>query len=164
MVHCRQAYWKNDLGNWGLVAEGEELIALYPPQHRKLQNWTSSSHVVDSVFLAVINQLERYFAGEQFLFDVPHRLKGTPFQISVWRQLLTIPYGQTTTYGELAIQLGNPKACRAIGNANSLNPISIIYPCHRVVGAKGHLTGYAGGLDCKNQLLILERSAATGSC
>jgi methylated-DNA-[protein]-cysteine S-methyltransferase len=164
MVHCRQAYWKNDLGNWGLVAEGEELIALYPPLHRKLKNWMPPSNIVDSVFLAVIDQLERYFAGEQFLFDVPHRLKGTPFQISVWRQLLTIPYGQTTTYGELAIQLGNPKACRAIGNANSLNPISIIYPCHRVVGAKGHLTGYAGGLDCKNQLLMLERSAARASC
>jgi methylated-DNA-[protein]-cysteine S-methyltransferase len=164
MVHCRQAYWKNDLGKWGLVAEGDELIALYPPQHRKLRNWTPPTNIVDSVFLTVIDQLERYFAGERFSFDVPHRLKGTSFQISVWKQLLLIPYGQTTTYGELAAQLGNPKACRAIGNANSRNPISIIYPCHRVVGAQGHLTGYAGGVDCKNQLLMLERSRVTTSC
>ena len=88
--------------------------------------------------------------------SVPIELRGTPFQKQVWNSLLTIPFGQTRTYSELANQIGNPKAVRAVGAANGKNPISIIVPCHRVIGASGKLTGFAGGLDAKEKLLRIE--------
>ena len=103
-------------------------------------------------------QLEEYFAGDRKEFRLPLSMNGTPFQKTVWRALCTIPYGETRTYGQIAAQVGNPKGSRAIGMANHNNPIAIIVPCHRVVGAKGALTGYAGGLDIKKALLDLEQS------
>lgn len=103
-------------------------------------------------------QLGEYFCGERQRFDLPIRLKGTAFQQSVWRALLEIPYGETTTYGEIARRIGREKACRAVGMANHRNPISIIVPCHRVIGADGSLTGYGGGLTIKEGLLALERT------
>jgi methylated-DNA-[protein]-cysteine S-methyltransferase len=101
-------------------------------------------------------QLAEYFAGERRAFDLPLDFRGTVFQKSVWAQLLTIPFGETRSYGELARTLGNPTASRAVGAANGRNPISIIAPCHRVVGASGSLTGFAGGLETKAFLLKLE--------
>ena len=102
-------------------------------------------------------QLRAYFAGRLRAFDLPLRLGGTPFQQSVWRALGQIPYGKTATYAYIARAVGRPRAFRAVGMANHSNPISIVIPCHRVVGASGALTGYAGGLDAKRWLLDHER-------
>ncbi|MFF0473177.1 methylated-DNA--[protein]-cysteine S-methyltransferase [Streptomyces sp. NPDC004284] len=111
-------------------------------------------------FGEAIRQLDAYFAGELTSFDLPLNLIGTPFQLRVWEQLLRIPYGETRTYGELAEELGNPGASRAVGLANGKNPVGIIVPCHRVIGAGGGLTGYGGGLDRKQRLLAFESGAA----
>lgn len=102
-------------------------------------------------------QLREYFAGQRREFDLPLRLRGTAFQMQVWKALQAIPYGEVRTYGEIARAIGKPKACRAVGMANHNNPISIIVPCHRVVGAGGSLTGYGGGLENKRFLLELEK-------
>ncbi|WP_181512731.1 MULTISPECIES: methylated-DNA--[protein]-cysteine S-methyltransferase [unclassified Streptomyces] len=111
-------------------------------------------------FGAVIDQLNAYFQGESTTFDLPLALDGTPFQRSVWAQLQRIPYGETRTYGELAEALGKPNASRAVGLANGKNPVGVIVPCHRVIGANGDLTGYGGGLDRKRRLLDFERGTA----
>lgn len=102
------------------------------------------------------DQLRRYFAGELHEFELALDLQGTPFQIEVWNALRDIPYGQTRSYGELARAIGRPAAVRAVGLANGCNPVSIIVPCHRVIGSDGSLTGYGGGLDRKKYLLDLE--------
>lgn len=107
----------------------------------------------DGWFKDVAAQLGAYFAGELEEFDVPLELVGTDFQRRVWSGLLEIPYGTTISYGELARRIGNPKACRAVGLANGRNPVAIIVPCHRVIGAHGDLTGYGGGLERKTWLL-----------
>ena len=99
-------------------------------------------------------QLKEYFSGKRKTFSLPLNPKGTEFQKKVWDALLQIPFGQTRTYGEIARQIGNPKACRAVGMANHVNPIMIVIPCHRVIGAKGKLTGYAGALPMKEKLLF----------
>lgn len=104
-------------------------------------------------------QLREYFAGERTAFDLPLDIAGTAFQRRVWRELLAIPYGRTRAYGELASRLGDPLATRAVGAANGRNPLSIVVPCHRVIGASGALTGFAGGLRTKAYLLDLERGA-----
>ena len=101
-------------------------------------------------------QLIAYFEGRLRTFDLPVDLRGTPFQQAVWRALRDIPFGETRSYGEIARAVGNPRASRAVGMANNRNPISIIVPCHRVIGADGSLTGYGGGLDVKRFLLRLE--------
>ena len=110
----------------------------------------------DRPFREAIRQLEAYFAGERKRFDLRLEPEGTPFQKSVWMALRGIPYGRTESYGELAQRIGNPRACRAVGAANGKNPISIIVPCHRVIGGNGTLTGFGGGLDVKEKLLRLE--------
>lgn len=102
------------------------------------------------------NQLERYFLGNTFEFDLPLHPKGTEFQQKVWAELIKIPYGETITYMDLAVRLGDPKCIRAAGTANGRNPIAIIIPCHRVIGAGNKLTGYAGGIWRKKLLLELE--------
>ena len=108
----------------------------------------------DDLFLQnCFDQLDAYFAGSLQGFDLDLDLQGTPFQLSVWEQLQSIPYGHTVSYLEIANQLGSPKAVRAVGKANAHNPVSIIVPCHRVIGASGNLTGYAGGLWRKKWLL-----------
>lgn len=101
-------------------------------------------------------QLQEYFAGKRTEFDLPITFTGTEFQQQTWRALLTIPYGETRSYSEQANLIGNPKAVRAVGRTNGLNPIGIVVPCHRVIGKSGKLTGYAGGLDKKRFLLDLE--------
>ena len=104
----------------------------------------------------VTQQLDEYFRGVRTRFDLPLRLEGTPFQVAVWSALLEIPYGQTWSYSELAAWIGHPRAARAVGAANGQNPISIVIPCHRLIGRDGDLTGYGGGLDRKRSLLDLE--------
>ena len=105
----------------------------------------------------VKRQLEEYFSGRLQNFDLPLKPKGTDFQKQVWKALLTIPYGETKSYGDIAKQIGKEKAVRAVGGANHVNPISIVIPCHRVIGKNGNLTGYGGGLEVKEKLLELER-------
>ena len=110
----------------------------------------------DAAFEEAAAQLDEYFAGERTEFDLDLELEGTPFQRQVWAALRTIPYGETRSYGEIADQIGKPGAFRAVGLANGRNPIGIIVPCHRVIGASGSLIGYGGGLDRKQLLLDLE--------
>ena len=110
----------------------------------------------DAHLAAARGQLTEYFAGERTAFELPLRPAGGPFQLRVWEALQAIPYGETTSYGALARALGAPGAARAVGAANGANPIAIVVPCHRVIGASGALTGYAGGLACKRALLDLE--------
>jgi methylated-DNA-[protein]-cysteine S-methyltransferase len=108
---------------------------------------------------AAARQLREYFAGRRTEFDFPMEPKGTPFQLAVWKHLTEIPYGETISYGELARRVGNPKAARAVGAANRANPLPIVVPCHRVIGADGTLTGFGGGLPVKEKLLALETKA-----
>jgi methylated-DNA-[protein]-cysteine S-methyltransferase len=110
------------------------------------------------VLLAAEAQLGEYFAGTRTRFDLPLDFRGTDFQKSVWGALLAIPFGETRSYGEIAMKLGRPTASRAVGAANGRNPISIVAPCHRVIGSTGKLTGFAGGLEAKAYLLGLERA------
>lgn len=112
-------------------------------------------------FRSIVEQLKAYFAGELQTFEVTLAPQGTPFQRRVWSELERIPYGETISYGQLAARIGNPNASRAVGLANGSNPISIIVPCHRVIGANGKLTGYGGGLPVKEKLLALERRQLT---
>jgi methylated-DNA-[protein]-cysteine S-methyltransferase len=115
----------------------------------------------DAALAAVVRELDEYFAGARTEFEVPVALHGTPFQLEVWDQLRRIPYGETITYGELAQRVDRPEAARAVGAANGQNPVAIVVPCHRVVGADGSLTGFGGGLGWKRRLLDLERPQRT---
>ncbi len=105
-------------------------------------------------------ELAEYLAGDRRKFDIPYEFHGTAFQEKVWRALIEIPYGQTRSYRQIAEAIGSPKACRAVGMANNKNPISIIIPCHRVIGKNGALVGYGGGIDMKSALLLLERQVS----
>ncbi|HEX9834308.1 MAG TPA: methylated-DNA--[protein]-cysteine S-methyltransferase [Mycobacterium sp.] len=118
------------------------------------EGWESDG----TAFPDAVEQLDAYFAGERTDFDLNLDMVGTEFQRRVWAALLTIPYGETRSYGEIAKQIGSPGAFRAVGLANGHNPIGIIVPCHRVIGSNGSLTGYGGGLDRKRALLDLEKS------
>ncbi|MFH2092491.1 MAG: methylated-DNA--[protein]-cysteine S-methyltransferase [Pseudomonadota bacterium] len=108
-------------------------------------------------FKKISSQLEAYFKGELMEFNIDMELNGTEFQKKVWKELAKIPYGTTIAYGELAVRIGNPNASRAVGMANSKNPLPIVIPCHRVIGKDGSLTGFGGGLDVKQKLLNLEQ-------
>lgn len=108
------------------------------------------------ILVRLANQLSDYFSGTRQAFDIPLDVRGTDFQKSVWRELLGIPFGETRSYSEIARAIGRPTASRAVGAANGRNPVSIVSPCHRVIGASGALTGFAGGLDAKRHLLALE--------
>jgi methylated-DNA-[protein]-cysteine S-methyltransferase len=115
----------------------------------------------DDAFAGIRAQLEEYFAGTRDRFDVPMHMEGTAFQRTVWHELTQIPYGETISYGELAKRIGRPDRARAVGTANGQNPIAVIVPCHRVIGANGKLVGYGGGLDNKRRLLELESGVFT---
>lgn len=110
-----------------------------------------------SLIAEAVSQLSAYFEGRLKTFDLPLDMSGTPFQMKTWEALKTIPYGETRSYGDIARQIGQPKACRAVGMANHNNPVAIVVPCHRVIGSDGSLTGYGGGLPIKRQLLDLEK-------
>jgi methylated-DNA-[protein]-cysteine S-methyltransferase len=148
------------LGPLLLLSDGEALTGLYTPGAREGRDAPPGAIADPSPFREVAPQLDRYFAGELTHFDVALRLCGTPFQRAVWSELVSIAHGTTISYRELAARIGNLRAVRAVGAANGRNPVSIIVPCHRVVGADGKLVGYGGGLDCKLWLLAHER--ATG--
>ena len=139
------------VGQITIVSDGENLTELCFGNHR--QNFDSCPVLVETA-----RQLTEYFAGVRREFSLPLKPEGTAFQRSVWTALQSIPYGSTASYGEIAAKIGNPRACRAVGGANNRNPIAIIVPCHRVMGARGDLTGYAGGLERKIRLLELEKA------
>lgn len=153
------------VGDLLLVGDGDALSGLFMLPDAKYVPEIGDDWIRDdrdgTVFEDVARQLDEYFAGERRTFDVRLAPNGTDFQRSVWRELTTIPYGETTSYGAMAASLGSPTASRAVGAANGRNPISIIVPCHRVIASTGALTGYAGGLDKKQRLLALERGEAT---
>ncbi|MGD9484642.1 methylated-DNA--[protein]-cysteine S-methyltransferase [Streptomyces sp. TRM70308] len=148
------------IGPLTLVAADGVLCGLYVHDQRHRPPQETFGVPDPAGFAEAREQLAEYFAGERTEFTVPLALSGTPFQRTVWAALCAIPYGETVGYGELAARLGRPRAARAVGLANGRNPVSIIVPCHRVVGAGGALTGYGGGLDRKRLLLDLERRTA----
>jgi methylated-DNA-[protein]-cysteine S-methyltransferase len=136
-------------------ATGLRLISFQAGTHRVKPE--TSWRLDERMFADAIGQIHAYFAGELRRFHLRLAPEGTQFQQEVWRQLLTIPYGETISYGELARRVGNPRASRAVGAANGRNPLPIVIPCHRVIGASGSLTGFGGGLPIKAALLALER-------
>ncbi len=142
------------IGELTLASNGKALTGLYMRSHAvRVSKWTQS----DRVLKPVRDQLKAYFQGQLRDFDLPLAAQGSEFQKLVWKALCDIPYGETISYGELARRIGYPKAARAVGTCNGSNPISIIVPCHRVIGANGTLTGYGGGLPRKKWLLEHEK-------
>jgi methylated-DNA-[protein]-cysteine S-methyltransferase len=153
-------YASTPLGRVLVVTSGHDLVGL---SFDRLDRAPAVPGLPDSVSEALVEvrkQLDEYFAGIRTAFDVPLRLEGTLFQLEVWSALMDIPLGTVATYGQIARQLGRPAAARAVGAANGRNPISIVVPCHRLVGTGGDLTGYGGGLDRKESLLAHERRVA----
>jgi methylated-DNA-[protein]-cysteine S-methyltransferase len=147
------------IGELTVVVSENALVGVYFPHHWvKPTAETLGVEASDPLIEVVVGQLEEYFAGERVTFDLPTRLLGDEFQRRVWTVLKEIPYGETTTYGEIAGRLGEPAhAAQAVGKAVGQNPLSIVIPCHRVIGKNGSLTGYAGGLKRKQFLLDLEQ-------
>ena len=152
---------KSPVGEIKLVASAEALVAvLWENEGPRCTRFCAATEDLDHPILREAErQLTDYFTGRLMVFSVKLDFVGTDFQKVVWQALLTIPYGETRSYCEIAAQIGNPKAVRAVGGALGRNPISIIAPCHRVLGASGQLTGFAGGLAAKTQLLEMESSA-----
>lgn len=148
------------VGRLTLVANSKSLVAILwendDPDRVKFSSLELSKD--HPVLKRVERQLKEYFEGKRNRFDIPYEFYGTAFQKNVWKALSRIPYGEKRTYLDIAKEVRSPKACRAVGAANGKNPISIIVPCHRVIGSNGTLTGFAGGLDTKKFLLDLESS------
>ncbi|MGC9402979.1 methylated-DNA--[protein]-cysteine S-methyltransferase [Vibrio genomosp. F10] len=149
-------YYQSPLGLLTLQANEKGLLGIWLPVNTTLPQQLGTKDEGHPILKEAIQQLEEYFAKKRTQFSVPVAPKGTPFQQQVWQALEEIPFGETRTYQQLAIDIDNPKAVRAVGMANGKNPISIIIPCHRVIGKNGKLTGYAGGIDAKKALLELE--------
>ena len=152
-------YLESPVGALKLVAHDQALVAVMwdNEDHKRVRLAELIENIQHPMLLKVKQQLEQYFAGQRQQFNLPLDFQGTDFQQRVWRALLTIPYGETRSYKDIALQIGNEKAVRAVGAANGRNPISIIAPCHRVIGSGGALVGFAGGLDKKQILLSLEQ-------
>ena len=146
------------IGELKLVANGSKLSAILWEDDKPNRVRLGVMHEAENspILVETERQLNEYFAGKRNRFELELDFVGTEFQRKVWEALLTIPYGETRSYGEIATQIGNAKAVRAVGAANGRNPISIIAPCHRVIGASGDLMGFAGGLRAKKMLLTLE--------
>ena len=142
-----------------LIAGDAEAIRTirFPKKGKAVQPEPQWNESASGPVSEAVRQLREYFAGKRTEFDLPLEPEGTAFQRRVWRRLQEIPYGETISYGELAKRIGNPKASRAVGAANGKNPIPIVIPCHRVIGANGTLTGFGGGLPIKEALLGLEK-------
>ena len=158
-----RTYYNSLLGRYVLVSSEKGVVCLLPEERAadKVSWWKRKSIKVQDdgdQNHEVISELDAYFAGRLFQFSVPLDLRGTDFQRRVWDFLCTIPYGETCSYGQVACAIGRPTASRAVGHANGCNPVAIIVPCHRVIGANGKLVGYGGGLDRKQALLDLEAS------
>jgi methylated-DNA-[protein]-cysteine S-methyltransferase len=150
-------YHTTSIGDLLLAGDGESLSLLGFP-NGKMKRRHEDDWVPDAApFKEVCLQLNGYFAGELQSFDLPLMPKGTHFQEAVWQALTEIPYGETWSYGQLATHIGKPKASRAVGAANGVNPIPVIIPCHRVIGSSGKLTGFGGGIETKQFLLSLEK-------
>ncbi|MFI5285738.1 MAG: methylated-DNA--[protein]-cysteine S-methyltransferase [Candidatus Dormibacteria bacterium] len=149
-------YASTPLGRVLVVTAGRALLGLFFVGRPRRPSLPEAGAAPEETLDVVRMQLNEYFQGRRTRFELPLRLEGTPFQIAVWSALLDIPYGTTSTYEGLATQIGRPRAARAVGAANGRNPISIIVPCHRLVGADGGLTGYGGGIHRKQSLLKLE--------
>ncbi len=150
---------ESPIGKLKLVASKKGLVAILwendNPRRVRLSDLVADD--AHPVLVEAERQLSEYFAGKRRAFTVALDMRGTSFQKGVWEALLAIPFGETRSYGQLAKALGNPRASRAVGAANGKNPLSIVVPCHRVIGASGKLTGFAGGLETKARLLRLER-------
>ena len=157
-VHCKT--WKCPFGSIYLMGHEDKLVGLAFDKNRELilKNLKAEEVIAtpSRVFDQTISELEEYFDGKRKKFTVGIKQTGTPFQISVWNELRKIPYGKSISYGEQATRLNIPTAMRAVGTANGRNTISIIVPCHRVIGKTGLITGYAGGMKMKERLLELE--------
>jgi methylated-DNA-[protein]-cysteine S-methyltransferase len=152
----KYSYVDTPIGAILIAGDGTFIIETYFAGARPKPGWIRD----DEAFAEAASQLRAYFAGDRKGFDLPLAPRGTEFQRSVWSALLEIPYGQTTTYSAIAETISRPAAVRAVGAANGANPIPIIIPCHRVIGANGSLTGFGGGLEVKRQLLALEARVA----
>ena len=150
---------ESPVGELKLVASDKGLVAILweNDSSRRVRLTELVANEKHPVLVETERQLNEYFAGKRKAFSVALDMRGTRFQQDVWTALLAIPFGETRSYGQLAKQLGNPRASRAVGAANGKNPVSIIVPCHRVIGSSGKLTGFAGGLDTKAHLLSLEK-------
>ncbi len=147
-------FYQTPIGKIQIVADEQHLYAI---SYRDRAS-ESSIEKENEVIRQTIHQLKEYFEGKRKEFNLPLAPQGTPFQQKVWQALLAIPYGQTRSYGQIAAAIGKPQACRAIGMTNHRNPIAIVIPCHRVIGANGKMVGYAGGVEIKEQLLALEQN------
>ncbi|MCL1895122.1 MAG: methylated-DNA--[protein]-cysteine S-methyltransferase [Clostridiales bacterium] len=152
-----QWFYKYPIGTLGIAEEDGYIVQVYFSGGTKERGLQEFKAWETDLIVETGKQLREYFAGERREFDLPLRFKGTEFQRQVWEALLTIPYGETSSYGMVAEQIERPKAVRAVGMANNRNPIVIICPCHRVIGSDGSLTGYGGGLPAKQYLLDLEK-------
>lgn len=145
------------LGTLLVASTSLGISGIYFEEHRHFKGKEGWQHAPEHEhLLAATRQLDDYFAGKRRAFDLPLDMAGTDFQRAVWQQLVAIPFGQSITYGQQAQRMGKPNATRAVGTANGRNPVSIVVPCHRVIGASGAMTGYAGGLERKRYLLALE--------
>lgn len=152
---------QSPVGDLKLVASDKGLVAILWDNDRPHHGVSLNEFVPNNqhpVLVETERQLREYFAGKRKTFSVTLDMRGTPFQKNVWEALLAIPFGETRSYAQIANQLGNPRATRAVGAANGKNPVSIIVPCHRVIGSSGKLTGFGGGLENKAHLLNLENS------
>ncbi|MDE1178797.1 MAG: methylated-DNA--[protein]-cysteine S-methyltransferase [Edaphobacter sp.] len=159
--HLFRKTTSSPVGELTLVASDHGLVAILWPDDspRRVPLGETTHEPGHPILKDTTRQLDEYFTRQRTAFDLPLDLRGTSFQQSVWRALTTIPYGETRSYLALATQLGNSAATRAVGAANGRNPISIVVPCHRVIGSSGRLTGFAGGLEAKARLLELEQPA-----
>jgi len=157
---------ESPIGKLNLVASDKGLVAVLwekeNPRRVCLSELVANER--HPVLVETARQLGEYFAGKRKTFSIALDMRGTRFQKDVWEALLAIPFGETKSYGQLAKQVGNPRATRAVGAANGRNPVSIIVPCHRVIGSSGKLTGFAGGLEAKAHLLSLEEKAKKPRC
>ncbi|MDR2314244.1 MAG: methylated-DNA--[protein]-cysteine S-methyltransferase [Spirochaetaceae bacterium] len=147
-------FYESPVGPLGIVEEEGAISGVFFFRGQTLPGFSAGK---TPVLQRAAAQLAEYFTSRRRVFDLPLVLRGTAFQVSVWKALQSIPPGETRSYEEVAVQIGNPKACRAVGMANNRNPIAIIVPCHRVIGKDGSLTGYGGGLDIKRYLLTMEK-------
>ncbi len=157
MYYC---YLNTPIGDLLLAGDDDALSLVGFPQGAMRHNPDADWIHDEKPFAAAREQLQEYFAGTRQEFDLPLNVSGTEFQVQVFEELQRIPYGETTSYGDIAQRIGRPKAMRAVGAANGRNPIPIIIPCHRVIGSGGQLTGFGGGLDTKEALLRLEAENA----
>ena len=146
------------VGKLKLIASDNGLVAVLWEKEKpnRVRLGEVETREMHPVLVKAESQIAEYFARKRSKFSLPLDMRGTPFQKQVWQALLAIPFGQTRTYGDLAKQFGKPQAARAVGAATGRNPLSIIVPCHRLIGSSGKLTGFAGGLDVKRRLLELE--------